>query len=349
MWKDDFVELLFSNDQTKINAIKSAKLKYENFPSYLYRYRPCDDYSIDSLKDDKIFLSDPRKFNDPYDCAFMLTNFNVDNKFINQILLDDPNGFRKAYDLNKKQLVKLKKSPDVIKDLTRIIAKKNHPEHKNDPKKLRDISKDYEKQFREMKLDINELKGHMGVVCFSEQYNSLLMWSHYAKEHTGFCVQYDFKSLGYNSHLTRLLFPIIYTNNIFPIDDYVNKGIYSLKSSFKNVFSSFMSGVDLTEMNINGNELNKEKMKFNNMFYVYAALNKYKGWEYENEWRYVISNKKDLKSEFIDVPKPVSIYLGAKADGNKDAILEIGKDRNIDVYQMQMKSSEYTLETKKIL
>lgn len=343
------MELLFSNNQTKINAIKAAKLKYEKFPSYLYRYRPCDKYSIDSLKDDKIFLSDPRKFNDPYDCAFMLTNFHVDNKFINQILSDDPNGFKKAYNLTKKQLTKLKKSQDVIKDLIRIIAKKNNLEHKNDPKTLREISNDYEKQYREMKLDVNELKGYLGVVCFSEQYDSILMWSHYAKEHTGFCVQYDFKSLGYDSHLTRLLFPIIYTNKIFPIDDYVNKSIYSPKSDFKNVFSSFMSGVDLSGMNINGNELNKEKMKFNNMFYIYAALNKYEGWKYEKEWRYVISNKKALKSEFIGVPKPISIYLGAKADENKDEILEIGKDRNIDVYQMQMRSSKYALEAKKLL
>lgn len=352
MWKKEFVELLFSSDQTKINAIEAAKLKYDKFPSFLYRFRSFDDdYSLESLKQDKIYLSDPSVFNDPYDCAFMLTNFKVDNQLINSVIEDDPDGFRKYYGITPRQLSNLKRSNDVIRDLTRIFAKKSHPEHKKNPKKLRDISKDFNEKFRKMKLDINKLKGNLRVSCFTEDYKSILMWSHYAEDHTGFCVKYDFKSLGHNHHLTRNLFPVIYTNEVFPVDDYVYQSMYSKDATFKNVLSSYMRGIDLRQINVKGGpvQLNNEKTKFNNMFYVYAALNKFKGWEYEKEWRYVITYKKELKSRFIEVPQPSAIYLGAKSDENKDSILKIAEDKNIDVYQMQMESKEFALEPKKIL
>lgn len=352
MWIDDFVECLFSNDQKKINAPMAAKLKYEHFPAFLCQYMSFDEngYSLESLKENKIFLSDPTKFNDPYDSAFMMTNFRVDDKFIKQILSDDPTGFRKNYKLTKRELSKLIKSNNVITDFTRFMAKKDYPEYRNDLQKIRKISKEYDDQFRKMELNINKLKRELGVTCFSETYESILMWSHYAKDHTGCCVKYDFKSLGHKHHLTRNIFPVIYTKEIFPIDEHVHQSMYNKNAKFKNVLSSFLIGINVKQLNVNGPpELSKEKTKFNNMFYVYVALNKYEGWKYEKEWRYVITYKKELKSQFIDVPKPKAIYLGAKAaDENKDAILEIGKDKNIDVYQMHMESSEFALRPKKI-
>ena len=111
------------------------------------------------------------------------------------------------------------------------------------------------------------------------------MWSHYAKNHTGFCVQYDFKSLGYNCHLTRLLFPIFYSNKIFAIDDY----IHNTQPQFYDVHSSYLDGIDLSKI-IVGSQLEhlKGNNKSNNMFPIYAALKKYEGWKYEKEWRYVL-------------------------------------------------------------
>ena len=84
------------------------------------------------------------------------------------------------------------------------------------------------------------------------------------------------------------------------------------------------------------------------MFQIYTALNKYKGWEYEKEWRYVLYCNNELEYPYINVPKPKAIYLGAKSDNNDD-IIEVAKNRNIEVYQMSMKSSEYALEAKPIL
>ncbi len=98
MWKDEFVELLFSNDPAKIDATKAAKLKYKNFPKYLYRYRTFDEDGnhVKSLKENTVLLSDPSKFNDPYDSVFILGEpLYLNDYIIEKSIEEDPAGFQK--------------------------------------------------------------------------------------------------------------------------------------------------------------------------------------------------------------------------------------------------------------
>lgn len=48
-------------------------------------------------------------------------------------------------------------------------------------------------QFREMALDIimKALNRTIGILCFSEVPDNILMWSHYASNHTGFVIEFD--------------------------------------------------------------------------------------------------------------------------------------------------------------
>ncbi len=348
MWKDEFVELLFSNDPAKIDATEAAKLKFENFPQFLYQYRPFNDKSVKSLEDNTVFLSDPSEFNDPYDSVFILAEpFYVNDYIIEKSMEDNPDGFQKAHGLSNKQMLKIKRSKHPVKDFFKFVAKNQCPECKNDAKKLREVRKDIEQKIRKVTPDVDTLKGYLLVSCFSEYCNSILMWSHYAKEHTGFCVKYDFKSIGYDSHLTRFLFPIHYSKKIFHIDDYFP----DKHSQTKNVLSEYMDGIDLSKI-IDGIQLGvlEENSLNNNMFQVFCALNKYEGWGYEYEWRYVLYCKNEAESApIIKVPNPTTIYLGDKADeDDKNSILKIAREKNIDVYQMEMNSSKFALEEKKI-
>lgn len=358
MWKAEFERLLFSNDPTKIDAVKAAKLKYDNFPSYLYQYRSFNSKSLKLLKTDKIYLSDPNDFNDPYDCAIQLRNgYHISDEGMKIVLESDPKGFKEEFKLTRRQMDKLKKSDKIIRDLSRFMAKNGNYEHENHkdspkevrdlskPKQIREISKSLEKDFRDHTVNFDKLKENLLVSCFSEDNKSILMWSHYAQEHKGFCVQYDFKSLGNTSHLTRNLFPIFYNSKLFMIDDY----IYNTHEKFKSVFSSYMKGIDLKSIRGVEIQLPEGNMSSNNMYLFYASLIKFEGWEYEQEWRYVLPFEKEEKPVCIKVPKPVAIYLGAKSDKkNKNILLKIAKEKNIDVYQMEMDSSKFALEPKSI-
>lgn len=57
-------------------------------------------------------------------------------------------------------------------------------------------------------------KDAVRVVCLSEVYDSMLMWSHYAQNHTGFCIEYDFKE---SDMLCKQLYPVIYTKDRYAV------------------------------------------------------------------------------------------------------------------------------------
>jgi hypothetical protein len=44
---------------------------------------------------------------------------------------------------------------------------------------------------------IASLRNNIKITCFSEELFSMPMWSHYANNHKGFCIEYDFTRLSY--------------------------------------------------------------------------------------------------------------------------------------------------------
>jgi len=118
------------------------------------------------------------------------------------------------------------------------------------------------------------------VSCFSEVKDSIIMWSHYADKHKGFCVEYDLKSMSYprKDMLLTLLFPVLYQNELFNSTNY----------------------------------LKLENENISKVISVYPAITKSKEWEYEKEWRIVIPSGilKD-EMEWI-VPLPTAILLELK-------------------------------------
>jgi len=62
---DSKTEVLFDKDDWKI--IKNGVTQDTNENS-LYKYFSLNEYSLDSLKNDYVYLSNPKNFNDPFDC-----------------------------------------------------------------------------------------------------------------------------------------------------------------------------------------------------------------------------------------------------------------------------------------
>ncbi|QYK13918.1 DUF2971 domain-containing protein [Shewanella rhizosphaerae] len=63
-------------------------------------------------------------------------------------------------------------------------------------KVLRDgLSKDFFEQAEQFSTDGNF--NEVGVISFTENYNNLLMWSHYANEHKGIVIEFDYEKLNY--------------------------------------------------------------------------------------------------------------------------------------------------------
>ncbi|MEM5669933.1 DUF2971 domain-containing protein [Bacillus cereus] len=105
------------------------------------------------------------------------------------------------------------------------------------------------------------------ICCFSEINDSILMWSHYANNHKGFCIEYDFTKEGIDRSLTKQLQPVLYRDNLFNIGHYFHE--------------------------------NGEKM--NPLVINYNAIVKSTEWSYEKEWRitYINERKKDIVRNYL--------------------------------------------------
>jgi len=62
---DSNIDVIFENNDWVVieNGIPQI-----SEPKYLYKYYSLNNFSIDSLENDYLYLSNPKDFNDPFDC-----------------------------------------------------------------------------------------------------------------------------------------------------------------------------------------------------------------------------------------------------------------------------------------
>ena len=186
-WHKRLVYLLAKSHQFEeqdnneaITAIGSIYLDFA--PKKLYRYRPAsygkcnNNLDLAAIKDEKIWFSRPKNFNDPFDCQF-----DYDIKSIASSLL------RKDADL-------MRLYSDSIEDKMTIEEAINESVETN--------KTDFYKQ-------IALLKQNVAVACFCEKNDSILMWGHYADCHKGICIEYNLHDFPKELSFTPM--PVLYS------------------------------------------------------------------------------------------------------------------------------------------
>jgi hypothetical protein len=275
-------EMFYKGDEGVVAAVD---IKYKNMSPLLYKYRPDNENSINAFKNDILFFSAPSMFNDPYESLIKKPN----NKELVKKHLIEKHGL----DISG---LGLEKFFDDTFDLAKEIALKG----KEEPQ-----------------INLLEISEEIYRVCsFSETNDSVLMWSHYANMHKGFCLGYDFRSR--HSHiLTELLLPVIYDDSLLDITK------------------------PLLEDNTQG-------------ITMHALTRKATAWSYEREWRCIVSNNIENipngeKSIPIKTFPPSVVYFGSKASENlKEKLISIAKDKGMPVYQTNLSSEEFKIESQLI-
>ena len=151
-----------------------------------------------------------------------------------------------------------------------------------------------------------------GVVCLTETWQNPVMWSHYAKEHQGVCIEYDFASLPRGHQKRIMLYPVIYGTERFDATRYLRP-----------------IGED-----------------FNSLLSVLACLHKAEHWRYEREWRLLAPMGDQEDGGFNTwMPTPSRIYLGARMTSEHESELrEIAGAKGIPVSRMKLALHSYELE-----
>lgn len=146
-------------------------------PIKLYRFQPepieCNAARLDNLKPNKIYVSDPKSFNDPFDLNIKVNDltdrwnsgeaFQEAIKKAFEVLVADKNTLEKTKLFN-----------------TNLIA----------------ALRDWMDGYMEDKLDgvasaIQLRLSELGIACLTQDYKNRLLWAHYSNMGKGFCIEYE--------------------------------------------------------------------------------------------------------------------------------------------------------------
>lgn len=308
-------------------------------PSKLYRYRECSEAQFDAFYRDTIYASTADKFNDPYDCLLR-----CDKQFI----LDSI-----SYGASKEYITQLREHLRLGNPLPTAISDMYGDEGASILKDVLTNSTDedienFDQTFAPTKSElfsnvnsiidnaITYMRQQTHVACFSETVKSVTMWSHYAKSHTGFALEYDMRLYQTkcdmcprkdecDDRILTNLYPVIYSKKRYDATSFVD---YYIGRSY---------GMSVKLQDV--------------LFFNKAALYKSPQWSYEKEWRLFLGRKDAYNKPCLQVElKPVAIYYGNHISPiNKKILSDIAKEKGIKEFQMYLdvESDVYSMKYKR--
>lgn len=257
-------------------------------PKILYKYRTySNNFNRRYLDNNELYFSKPNDFNDPFDCLITVDYENLKDtyklfEYASQIVVNQ----------QKAGNIKLSKK-EQIKEVYRIAELINS-----------DIE-GYQKKNDDFIVGI--INNHFGIISFSQIYDNILMWSHYADFHKGFC-------LGYNTKILKE-----------ELGD-TNGGKITYTDNYPSINPLYE--VDLLSSWLQTN--------------IKATC-----WSYEKEFRItkIFKNQDSIRTTNVSNNAISELYLGAKiSTDDRTNILEKAKEKGIkNIYQMKMMPKSFKL------
>jgi len=253
--------------------------RYSDFPKTLYLYYPFEANLLEMLHQPYIWFSDPKTFNDPFELPNVISDEWTNPEKWKDLeyafsLARKGGGWAEEFDTPQEAFAYYQL---------------------NDPELIQEIS--------DQKAEaLNATFEAMTVSCFSRNFDSVLMWSHYAKKHTGVVIGYDYplmiqgglggSDVDYRWHKSKL-----------------RAGGFSGEITFKN-------------------PSDKEYM-------TRKLLTKHPMWDYEQEFRFIRlceGGKHQIPLESI-----TELHFGCQMEISvKQTLIDSMISRNIDLYDMRI-------------
>ncbi len=286
-WEERYIELMFGPNSTRETMENAAKIKFEHMPRRFYKYREFNDYHKKALEESVLYCSPPSTFNDIRDTNLVLTD-----AAIAKIIQKAYDHAREEYGLPEATVANI---GDVIRIADTFLGQKAEV-----PKYMVEIMRKHleslaDTQSAEIKARYrNESRDTYNVCSFSASYDIQLMWAHYSKSYTGFCIEYDFKSLGLTADDVQLMFPVLYRPDA-------------------RIFINDIENIDQSRI-------------------MYGATVKNEEWSYEQEWRRLYHGGKSA-SQRMPKPTAIYLGERAK-DQDIEWMRQFCLDRSIQLYRM---------------
>lgn len=250
----------------------------------LYKYKDLSGDGIDHvesmLRNNQLWYSSPLHFNDPFDCRCVFDIRNTREEIV----------LRKAAFLTKRNGATL---PDALAEADDEIP--------SEPQKVE-------------KWQTQQIEGHSqraansGILCLTPVCDNFIMWTHYANDHTGICIQFRVRDVTEEEHLDFIAAaqPVEYADGC-PVINVIRDGT-----------------VDIVRK---------------------AFLTKSTPFRYEREWRIVLL---DQGSGLKPIPKGIigAVILGCQIDpGARERVINACAeyDGDVEIVQATLDPETYGL------
>ena len=339
-YRDEFRDMLentrisrhSSQEEIKQQALLLTQFVSTNIPNQLYKFRSCTENSLSAFEKGELWLSKASLFNDLHDSLFYF-----DKSAILEMIEKQ---FSSGKVLSMIEAMQQGRYSDV--ELQRLVTKE-FPSY--DTKTLVAIAHQSVSGYSDLleqcfKSAKDGIRDNIKMVCLSESIKSPLMWAHYADNHKGFALGYDFRNYDITqcSYCPNRSCPNMKFGTIYPV-------IYSNKRYDATRYGQWVVQQYIRRL------LGISEESFEDSFLLYnAALHKSKDWAYEKEWRIIcttINSAEQQKDGFSIKKPPVAIYFGQQIPDYYQRILtEIAEKYGIPKYRMYVKdySSQYELD-----
>lgn len=325
-----FEQWLIESKETSLSNCLAPLSNYllHHSPSKLYRLRGISnlDFALDALRSDKFFLSRADLFNDPYDC----------------LLYYDETHLRAQIEqhISRENLAEFFQQADILQEGTaQLNAVLDFFDEKRDEFVYETLSNIAE----------NPLQKSICIASLTEDISSPVMWAHYADDHCGFAIEYQFPGDFFPPH------PFFVRGEDINYDWYGWRSLLPVRYSEERADSTqLMDWYCLCERN---QQLYPDYL-MNNLSHLLPdlllktklSLQKSHTWGYEQEWRLILSQEWPNEAEdthpHFEFPA-AAIYLGTRiSDENRSKLLEIAEQKHIPAYQMYIDHSSRRYEVK---
>ena len=277
-------------------------MKYPEI-QYLYKYMPWNEFTKKSIDDEEFWFSSPIQFNDPIDCGISLNTIG-NTPLLKNTLNTGFSEIGKAVGGSIKNPFKTELVTESIQQLVNSLTQKSEA--------LSAESREAKQDFVARK-ELKEKLASLGILSLSELGDNILMWSHYAQQHKGICVEFE-----------RVASNILgSSSSTLPVR-------YSIKAPI----------IDAWHYRI----ANKEEQ---NEMELSLALAKANDWAYEREWRVI---KTDAANRTHSLGSKInSITLGLRVEeSTKTNILSVVKRIGFSVKKANLKPNEFGLNIEEI-
>jgi hypothetical protein len=364
-WQKTFINDVFNHKTTTLDTfskiiINNTQLlegKNSHLPKSLFKfYSPTSDNIID-IKKQRLRLSHPETFNDPFDCH---TGYDVKNyekhtllKYIKELGCVDVKNSQDGF--TNDEFDRLSRSTTEynwygkIEEYDTALRKLLENKSKDFNRLIYELTN---KSRNEVKAKIEKLRNvNIRVACFSaldryEDFNDIIhIWAHYADNHKGFCVEYDVSPLkelisfsleAYEFHKDQSKYmderiKVLILGGLFPV-------IYT--ANRVNIPKTKLNKIKFDE--INGPQHNSD---IDSILYKTFIVKSAK-WNYEKEWRLILDGDVcNYYNNKIPFPYIKRIFLGCKMNIQTiDTMIEIAEELGVEVFMMEMDNKKFILK-----